>query len=109
MQAGTTGINTIRIYNPVKQSQDQDAEGLFIKKWLPELNNLPSAYLHQPWLMPPFEQVFNNFSLGVDYPEPLIDIASSGARARAKLWAHRQHPEVQMEKSRLLRTHTRNR
>jgi deoxyribodipyrimidine photo-lyase len=109
MQAGTTGINTIRIYNPVKQSQDQDAGGQFIKKWLPELTNLPSAYLHQPWLMPPFEQVFNNFALGVDYPEPLVDIAASGARARDKLWGHRQHPEVQMEKSRLLRTHTRNR
>ena len=42
MQAGTTGINTIRMYNPVKQSKDNDEEGIFIKKWIPELGVLPS-------------------------------------------------------------------
>ena len=108
MQAGTTGINTVRIYNPVKQSQDQDADGQFIKRWLPELANVPSAYLHEPWLMPPFEQIFVNFKLGIDYPEPVVNIAVSGAKARDKIWAHRRHPAVQREKTRLLRTHTRN-
>ena len=39
MQAGTTGINTIRIYNPVKQSQDHDKEGVFIKEWIHELES----------------------------------------------------------------------
>ena len=50
MQAGTTGINAIRIYNPIKQSKDQDPEGVFIKKWLPELRSLTADEIHEPWL-----------------------------------------------------------
>ena len=49
MQSGTTGINTIRIYNPVKQSYDQDKDGVFIKKWVGELEDCPIEYLHEPW------------------------------------------------------------
>ena len=49
MQSGTTGINTIRIYNPVKQSYDQDKDGVFIKKWVNELEDCPIEYLHEPW------------------------------------------------------------
>ncbi|HBO15199.1 MAG TPA: deoxyribodipyrimidine photolyase [Porticoccaceae bacterium] len=109
MQASTTGINTVRIYNPVKQSIEHDPEGLFIKRWLPELEQVPTPYIHQPWLMPPFEQVFCEFQLGIDYPLPIVDIHVSGAQARDKLWGHRRHPLVSREKKRLLKTHTRNR
>ena len=49
MQSGTTGINTIRIYNPIKQSIDQDPNGEFIKKWVPELASVPNELIHEPW------------------------------------------------------------
>ena len=41
MQSGVTGINAIRIYNPVKQGYTQDPHGHFIKKWVPELADVP--------------------------------------------------------------------
>ena len=52
MQSGTTGINTIRIYNPVKQGNDHDPEGIFVKTWLPELSDISKEYIHTPWLSP---------------------------------------------------------
>ncbi|MEK9726794.1 MAG: FAD-binding domain-containing protein, partial [Candidatus Margulisiibacteriota bacterium] len=49
MQSGVTGINTIRIYNPIKQSYDQDPNGTFIREWCPELDHIPINGIHEPW------------------------------------------------------------
>ena len=46
MQSGTTGINTIRIYNPIKQGLEHDPQGKFIKKWVPELRHMTRANVH---------------------------------------------------------------
>ncbi|WP_299324820.1 cryptochrome/deoxyribodipyrimidine photo-lyase family protein [uncultured Maribacter sp.] len=108
MQAGTTGINTVRLYNPVKNSQEHDAEGVFIKKWVPELANVPIVHIHEPWKMTVLEQSFCEVIIGEDYPLPIVDLQESARVAREKIWEHKNHPAVQKEKYRLLKTHVNN-
>ncbi len=108
MQAGTTGVNTVRIYNPVKQSLEHDPDGEFIKKWLPELKEIPKEFIHEPWLMSEFDQSLYNVVIGRDYPSPIIDYMQCARDARAKIWGHRKNPEVKAERERIIRLHTRN-
>ena len=71
MQSGVTGINAIRIYNPIKQSYDQDQEGTFIRKWVNELKNVHSAYIHEPWKMnKDFEETEKMLTQLKSYSEP---------------------------------------
>ncbi len=73
MQSGTTAINDVRVYSASKQGRDQDPAGIFIKKYVPELTNVPIEYLHQPELMPPLFQQFHGCIIGKDYPSPIVD------------------------------------
>jgi deoxyribodipyrimidine photo-lyase len=90
MQSGTTGINTIRIYNPLKQGLDHDPQGVFIRRWLPELAAVPAVYLHQPWTMPLALQRRIGCVLGRDYPAPIVAWAEAAALARDRLWSLRR-------------------
>ena len=87
MQSGTTGINTIRIYNPIKQSLDHDPNGNFIKEWVPELREVPDNHIHQPWMMSPIEMKFIEYKRGISYPEPLVDNVLSTQLAKDRIWS----------------------
>ncbi len=105
MQAGTTGINTVRLYNPVKNSEEHDPDGVFIKKWIPALENVPVNHIHEPWKMTAMEQMFCGVIIGEKYPLPIVDLKESAKNARDKIWKHKNHPIVKKEKKRLLMTH----
>ena len=107
MQAGTTGINTIRMYNPIKQSMDHDPHGIFIKKWLPELSKVPAAQIHEPYKMSLMEQKIIGVIIGKDYPFPIVDIAQAGKVARKNIWGHKTNETVKQENKRILAIHCR--
>ena len=108
MQAGTTGINPNRMYNPVKQSQQKDPDGRFIRQWLPELRRVPDTWLHTPWLMPAPLQLQYGCVLERDYPAPVVELqqAQQQARARLKQWLHNQdRGHWQQQKQQVFKRH----
>ncbi len=105
MQAGVTGINTIRIYNPIKNSYEHDAEGIFIKTWLPELENIPVSFIHEPWTMSALEQELYQIRLGQDYPMPIVDVEATNRTARDIMWSFRKTESVKSEGKKVLEKH----
>lgn len=103
MQAGITGTNTIRIYNPIKQSEEKDPEGVFIRKWCPELNQLPNELIHTPWKLTAMEQALYETNIGEDYPYPIINVEKAARDARDRLWSFRKRDDVKQEAKRVLK------
>ncbi|NBE06000.1 FAD-binding domain-containing protein [Paragemmobacter ruber] len=100
MQAGVTGINTIRIYNPVKQGHDQDPTGAFTRRWLPELAAVPDPFLQEPWKWPGARGV-----LGRLYPEPVVDVAAAARAARDACWGLRKDRSYRQEVAEVIERH----
>jgi deoxyribodipyrimidine photo-lyase len=76
-------------FNIVKQSKDYDQLGDYVRLWLPELKDVPTNLIHEPWKMTQFQQVEFNVRLGVDYPHPIVP-PSGERRAEA---SSRKQPE----------------
>lgn len=101
IQAGVDGTNMMRVYNPRKQVTDNDADGEFITKWVPELTALPVEHLPRPEKTPVHIQKECGVSIGDDYPYPVVEYEAARKRILDKFEAVRpqakkalQHPEV---------------
>ena len=88
MQSGTTGINAIRIYNPIKQGFDQDPDGVFIRQWIPELREMDRLFIHTPWQAP---HQMNG------YPLPIVEEQTARKAAAAKLYGLRKNNSTHKE------------
>ena len=105
MQSGTTGINTLRIYNPVKQSMDQDPRGEFIRTWVPELSGVDIQWIHTPWLMPIQLQRKYGARIGQNYPKPIVDHETAARRARQLIQKARRGAEAREQSREIFHRH----
>ena len=105
MQAGTTGINTTRIYNPIKQASDHDPQGHFVRRWLPALRRVPDEWLFEPWRMPEKLQQQCGVKVGRDIAEPLVDLNLATRIAKSRLYERRNCAEVKSAKAAIVKKH----
>jgi deoxyribodipyrimidine photo-lyase len=70
---GTDAAPYFRIFNPISQSLKHDPEGEYIRRWMPELRDVPTEYIHEPWMMPIQIQYASGCRIGLDYPAPIVD------------------------------------
>ena len=73
-----------RIFNPISQSEKFDPEGKFIRRYVPELTQLPIAALHAPWLAKPMELQTTDVVIGKTYPAPIVDHAEAREKTLAR-------------------------
>ena len=105
MQAGVTGINSIRVYNPIKQSKEKDPDCTFIKKWLPELSNFDVPFIHEPWRLTTFDLI--DKPIPCFYKKPIIPVNLKRTKTTKQLWNLKNDPIVKKESKRLLEVHVR--
>jgi len=83
--SGADASPWFRIFNPVTQGQKFDADGRYVRRWVPELARLPDRWLHAPWTAPPEALRAAGVRFGHDYPAPIVDHAAARSRALAAL------------------------
>ena len=105
MQSGLTGINTVRIYNPIKQGYDQDPDGIFIRKWVPELSHLRGAAVHCPWQDPDLFTVDRHGQQSLNYPTPIVEHTSAVRAAKQHFSALRAREDYWQQAGDVLRRH----
>jgi deoxyribodipyrimidine photo-lyase len=70
---GTDAQPYFRVFNPITQGERYDEDGEYIKRWVPELEDVPDEHIHEPWKMSKDEQQACGVEVGEDYPEPIVD------------------------------------
>jgi deoxyribodipyrimidine photo-lyase len=70
---GTDAQPYFRVFNPTSQAERYDPDGEYIRKWVPELEDVPDQHIHEPWKMNKLQQEQCGVEIGEDYPEPIVD------------------------------------
>lgn len=104
MQASETELNTLRILNSIKSGYENDVNANFIRKWVPELAHLQNKHIHEPYSMTPLEQNIYNIKLGVNYPQPIIDLKENRKTVTKILWKLKNNPLVMRENNKMIHT-----
>jgi deoxyribodipyrimidine photolyase len=71
--SGADAAPYFRVFNPILQGEKFDSDGVYIRRWVPELSQLPAALIHQPWNATPLELAGAGVELGKTYPAPIVD------------------------------------
>ena len=103
MQSGTTGINTTRVYNPIKQAQDHDPQGHFVRRWLPRMRHVPAEWVFEPWLNPLAANDIAHMDREVLWP--IVDTKAATHLAKQRLHERRRDPEVKAGKTAVIEKH----
>jgi deoxyribodipyrimidine photo-lyase len=82
---GADAAPYFRVFNPMTQGKKFDPEGVYVRKWVPEVAGLPNQYIHEPWEAPDDVRARAGLTLGEDYPEPIIEHRKGRERALAAL------------------------
>jgi deoxyribodipyrimidine photo-lyase len=104
MQSGTTGINTTRVYNPIKQAQDHDPHGVFVRRWLPYMREVPDTWLFEPWLRPA-KLLTHPIILPFKFLSRWLTLALATRTSKQFLHARRQTTEVKAGKQAVVDKH----
>jgi len=83
--SGADASPYFRIFNPVTQGERYDAEGAYVRRWVPELGKLPDAFIHQPWEADEVTLRAAGVELGRTYPKPIVEHTAARERALAAL------------------------
>jgi deoxyribodipyrimidine photo-lyase len=78
---GADAAPYFRVFNPVLQGEKFDSDGSYVKRWVPELAQLPDKFVHQPWEATPLELASAGVTLGQTYPHPIVDHRKGRERA----------------------------
>ncbi len=96
MQSGVTGINTVRVYSPVKQGLDQDPTGDFTRRWVPELSHIPGKAVHDLTTVE---------AMAAGYPTPIVDHKAATAFAKDQIFSLRRDPALKVQAAAIMERH----
>jgi len=105
MQSGTTGINITRVYNPIKQAQDHDPRGIFVRRWLPSLKKVPDAWIFEPWKMNTDLEHAMIQNEKFEINTPIVDLSSATRIAKERVHARRKQDEVRIANKDVIEKH----